>query len=289
MTGGKRVPLTARLAQRRVWIQIAFLAVWLDPLGIRLHALCGPVFHCHSCPLATFACPIGVLAHFAAMHVVPFVVLGALAATGAMLGTLVCGWACPFGLVQDLIGRIPLRKYELPSGLGYLRYVVLGALVLLIPYWFGEESRLFFCRLCPAGAMEGALPFTVRSAVSGQGLVWPSAAKMIVFLLILSAMFFTWRPWCALFCPLGAMFSLCNRFSFFFLRFHPQECNDCDRCRSLCRYRGPAERRGGDMRCIRCLECTRCSGVTLSTAFISAPAAGSRLAAAAQGKGRVEG
>ena len=267
MTKGKLVPLTARLARWRVWVQVAFLAVWLDPFAIRLHTLCAPVFHCYSCPLATFACPIGVLANFSAIHVIPFVAIGTLAATGAVFGSFVCGWACPFGLVQDLIGKTPLRKFELPSWMGYSRYVVLVALVLAIPYWFGEGNALFFCRLCPAGAMEAALPFTAGLAIAGKELVWPSAAKTIIFVLILVAMFFTWRPWCTLFCPLGAIFGLSNRFSLFFLRFHPEQCNDCERCRSLCRYHGPSERRGSDMRCIRCLDCTRCSAVTLSSVF----------------------
>jgi polyferredoxin len=267
MTKGKSVPLTARLARRRVWVQAALLAVWLDPLAIRLHTLCGPVFHCHSCPLATLACPIGVLANFAAIHVIPFIALGTLAATGAIFGAFICGWVCPFGLVQDLIGRVPLRKYELPGWMGHCRYAVLVVLVLAIPYWFGEGNALFFCRLCPAGAMEAAIPFTAGQAMAGKETLWPSAAKTIIFLLILAAMLFTWRPWCALLCPLGGIYGLFNRFSLFFLRFNPQECNDCDACRSLCRRRGPSERRSGDLRCIRCLDCTRCSAVTLASVF----------------------
>jgi polyferredoxin len=70
-----------------------------------------------------------------------------------------------------------------------------------------------------------------------------------------------------LFCPLGAIYGILNWVSFFFVRFHPEECNDCDRCKTLCRYHGRGERRGGDMRCIRCLDCTRCTAVTLSTVF----------------------
>jgi ferredoxin-type protein NapH len=267
MTKGKLASWTAKLARWRIWVQAAFLAAWLDPLMLRLHTVCSPVFHCYSCPLATFACPIGVLANFSAIHLFPFVVLGTLLAVGALLGSFVCGWVCPFGFLQDLIGRIPIRKTELPGWMGYFRYVTLVVLVLAIPYWYGEAHPLFFCRLCPAGALETALPHTATLALAGETLVWPSAPKTIILVTIVAAMLFTWRPWCTVLCPLGAIYGLCNRLSFFFLRFHPDRCNDCDLCRSLCRYHGRAQRRSSDMRCIRCLDCTRCEAVTLSTVF----------------------
>ncbi|OHB76403.1 MAG: hypothetical protein A2W31_09615, partial [Planctomycetes bacterium RBG_16_64_10] len=257
MATAKSVPLMARLARRRVWVQAAFLMVWLDPFMLRLHTVCAPVFHCYSCPLATFACPIGVLANFSAIHVFPFVALGTLAVIGALLGSFVCGWACPFGFIQDLIGRLPTPKLRLPAWLGYSRYVVLVVLVLAIPYQFGDEHPLFFCRICPAGALEAALPNMARLALARNEMVWPSPTKILILALILCAMFFTWRPWCTLFCPLGAIYGLCNRVSFFFLRFDPQQCNDCELCRDVCHYHGRAERRGSAMRCIRCLDCTR--------------------------------
>ena len=263
------LPLSARFARWRAWVQGVFLLVWLDPLGLRLHMVCSPVFHCHSCPLALFACPIGVVANFSALHLVPLIALGTLVTIGALAGTFVCGWVCPFGLLQDLMGRIPTRKFELPSWLGYGRYVVLAALVLAIPYFFGEEHPLFFCRLCPAGALEAALPYAASTAIAGSSIAWPSTTKIVIFGLVFAATFFAWRPWCTLLCPLGAIYGLCNRASVVFLRFHPERCNDCDLCRRLCRYRGRSQRRGDDMHCIRCLDCTRCNAVTLSHVFQS--------------------
>ncbi|MCU0959630.1 MAG: 4Fe-4S binding protein [Pirellulaceae bacterium] len=269
MTKHNSMPFTARLARWRGWIQAGFLLLWLDPLALRLHTVCSPVFHCYSCPLAFLACPIGVLANFSALHLVPFVALGTLLAIGAVLGSFVCGWACPFGYVQDLVARVPTRKFELPGWLGYGRYVVLAVLVLAIPYFFGEAHPLFFCRVCPAGALEAALPHTASTALTGPGIAWPSAAKMSAFGVVTAAMFFTWRPWCTVLCPLGAVYALCNHVSLFFLKFHPQRCNDCDLCRRLCHYHARSQRRGDDQRCIRCLDCTRCSAVTISHVFDS--------------------
>jgi ferredoxin-type protein NapH len=267
MAKNKSGTTAAKLARWRWWVQCGFLLAWLDPWMIRMHTVCSPVFHCYSCPLATFACPIGVLANFSAIHTFPFIAVGTLLAIGAVFGGFVCGWACPFGFLQDAIAWIPTRKFTLPAWMGSFRYGVLALLVLMIPYLWGEEHPLFFCRLCPAGAIESALPNVVRQAVAGQPIVWPTAAKTIVVVSLLLAMLFTWRPWCTLFCPLGAIYGLLTRVSLLSLRFHPGRCGDCDRCRSLCLDDGRAERRVDGLRCVRCMECTNCHAVTVETIF----------------------
>ena len=267
MTVGKSNSGTSKLGRWRVWVQAGFLLAWMNPWFVRIHNFCSPVFHCHSCPLATFACPIGVLANFSALHVFPFVALGTMLLVGALVGSFICGWVCPFGFLQDLVGRLPTPKFQLPAWMGYFRYVVLIGLVLLIPYFYSEEHSLFFCRLCPAGAVEASLPFTVTQAVSSQKIVLPSITKMTVLLVFLVAMLFTWRPWCTLFCPLGAIYSLCSKVSVFFLRFHPDRCNDCDLCHRLCHFGGKPNDNANPMNCIRCLDCVRCNAITIGNVF----------------------
>lgn len=267
MAENRKDSLIRRAVRRRGLIQGAFLLLWLDPLAIRMHAVCGPVFHCYSCPLATFACPIGVVANFSALHLFPFIAAGTLVITGAVFGTLVCGWACPFGFLQDLLGKVPVRKVRLPDWLGYGRYVVLIAFVLAIPYLFSEDHPLFFCRLCPAGALEGAVPNMARAAAAGGPIPWPSPLKLAILGLVVVAAFVKWRPWCSLFCPLGAFFGLCNRVSMVALRFHGGRCTGCGGCDRMCRYGVLPDRRVNNTRCIRCLECTRCQSITLGTIF----------------------
>jgi ferredoxin-type protein NapH len=259
--------IASKLARWRWWIQTGFLFAWLDPLMLRMHTVCSPVFHCYSCPLATFACPIGVLANFSALHLFPFAALGTLIFLGAAFGSFICGWACPFGFLQDLVAKIPTRKFILPSWMGNFRYVSLIVFVLAIPFFFGEGHALFFCRLCPAGALEGAIPNVISMAATGQAVIWPTATKMIILGLILIAMIFTWRPWCTLFCPLGAIYSIFDPISLFYLRFHRDRCKDCDRCRSLCRDCSHPQSRVDSLRCVRCLECTNCRAITVGTIF----------------------
>ena len=67
----------------------------------------------------------------------PLYTLGFLFAFGAVLGRFVCGWLCPFGLVQDLIYKIPapkkLRRLPGDRGLVMLRYLLLALLCILLP------------------------------------------------------------------------------------------------------------------------------------------------------------
>ena len=263
-TGG----FASRLLGWRMWVQASFLLVWLDPLGLRMHTMCSPVFHCYACPLATFACPIGVIAQFGALNVFPFIAVGLLIAVGALFGTLICGWVCPFGFLQDLAGKVPTPRFDLPKITRYLRYVVLIGTVLAVPYFFGEGHPLFVCRVCPAGALEAAVPSMIGQAIAGEDIVWPSVVKLTILALFLIAIFFIRRPWCRLLCPLGAIFSLFNRVSAFFLHFDTDKCTHCERCHKLCEYGIEPESSPNDLRCIRCLECTRCSPDALNLGSI---------------------
>ncbi len=248
----------AKLQPYRLWIQTAFLALWLAPLGTRLHGICAPVFHCYGCPLAAFGCPIGMVAEAVAVPVVPFVTIGLLILFGAFAGSLFCGWACPFGWLQDLAARVPTPKFEVPRWMGYFRFVVLGGTVLAIPYFFGIEHPLFICRVCPAGCLEAGIPKVVSQALAGQDVVWPNTLKLAITGVFLVAILFFRRPWCRVLCPLGAIFSVFNKGSAFFLRFDHDKCTDCGRCSKLCKYNIDPQKSPNDSRCLRCLECTRC-------------------------------
>lgn len=259
--------LLPRIAEWRTWVQGMFLILWLDPFMLRWLHVCGPVFHCYSCPMAFVACPIGILGHFAAWHMIPFIALGTLILVGAMIGTAVCGWMCPFGLLQDMLGKIPVRKFNLPDWTGYGRYVALIGLVLVIPFLYGVGHWLFFCSVCPAGALEGGMYNVAQQAQAGEPIVWPNAIKMTILIGLIVSSIFILRPWCTVLCPLGGIFALFNRFSAFNLRFNDPSCKTCGACADRCRYGVLPAEDVNNARCIRCLECTSCTALSLGTAF----------------------
>ena len=238
-----------RFFRLRNWVQLAFLALWLNPL-LLLPQVCGAVYHCHACPLSVFACPVGVIANFAAWHVFPFALVGLLLVVAMTIGSLICGWACPFGLLQDLAAKLPTRKLAIPSWLGYGRYVVLAVFVIAIPFWLGQDSPLFFCRICPVGTLEAAIPDAIKTGTL------PSTPRLLVLVPFLVALLFFRRPWCQVLCPLGGLLALGNRWSLLRVRWAEAKCNHCGKCAKDCPY-GVDPTEGLDSsRCIRCLDCT---------------------------------
>ena len=153
----------------RLWVQAGWTALTngyaAGFLGGKIYTgplknLCVPGLSCYSCPGALGACPIGALQaalggmkrHF------PFYVLGMLMLFGVVLGRVVCGLLCPFGLVQDLLHKLPFPKVEVPRRIDrparYVKYVVLLVLVVLLPAFALTDTGVrppYFCQyVCPA-------------------------------------------------------------------------------------------------------------------------------------------
>ena len=257
-----------RLARLRPWVQTAFLGVWLVPLGkaANLHRAPGCVFHCHACPLSAFACPIGVAAAFFALPylAVPLLVIGVLVLVAGLVGSMVCGWACPFGFLQDLAAKIPLPKLRIPNWMGYGRYLVLIGMVIVVPFFWGSSHALYICRSCPAGALEAGVPIMIQQAVTGQAIEWMSAYKFVILGAFVVMMLLTYRPWCKVFCPLGGLLGLFNRVSLFHLRFRSSACRQCNLCRTNCSMGVAVEKRVNTADCTRCLQCTTCGAIELA-------------------------
>ena len=127
----------------RIRTYTALISTWLLNLGMfgfKLKSVCSPGLTCHGCPWATFACPVGVMTFSSAVHALPVLAIGFVLAVGSVTGRIICGFVCPFGLLQDLLHKIPSRKLKLFKVTRYFKYVALGLLVLLFPYMLGFEQ-----------------------------------------------------------------------------------------------------------------------------------------------------
>ena len=227
-------------------------------------SICVPVLNCYSCPGALGACPIGALQTVVGARTVPFYVLGTLMLFGVVLGRAVCGLLCPFGLVQDLLQKIPLKKVALPRrvdrALRWLKYLVLALLVVLLPLLAAIQSDIatpYFCKwLCPAGTLGGALPLMALNpsmrALAGFLFSW----KFAIMLLILLAAMTISRPFCRYLCPLGAFYSFFNRVSFYGITLDEARCTSCGRCAQVCLMGVDVRKSPNSAECIRCGHCS---------------------------------
>ncbi|MDU2201991.1 MAG: 4Fe-4S binding protein, partial [Anaerococcus hydrogenalis] len=76
--------------------------------------ICVPGLNCYSCPAATGACPIGAYQAVVGSSKFKFsyYISGFLIFVGVIFGRVVCGFLCPFGFFQELLHKIPFKKFS---------------------------------------------------------------------------------------------------------------------------------------------------------------------------------
>ena len=228
----------------------------------KLKMLCVPGLNCYSCPGAAGACPLGALqnAVAASNKRTPTYILGILMLYGIIFGRTICGSLCPFGLIQELLHKLPtpkIAKNKLTRIFSLLKYIILLIFVLLIPLlYMGKNLPLpAFCKyICPAGTMEGAVGLLAHpeNADLFSMLGGLFTHKFVLMMLIIAACVFIYRAFCRFICPLGAIYGLFSRFAVIGVKVDAAKCVDCGKCIRRC----PMDiRHVGDHECIHCGEC----------------------------------
>ena len=245
-------------------------------------ALCVPGLNCYSCPGATAACPLGALQNALAVsgHTAPWYILGILLLFGVLLGRTVCGWLCPFGLIQELLHRLPvpkIRKSRVTRALTYVKYGILAAFVIAVPVVYsiihnGTTLPAFCKYICPAGTLEGAGGLLANPAndsfFAQLGILFTS--KAVILIVVGLVCVFCYRAFCRFLCPLGAIYGLFSRVALTGVKVREDLCVGCGACVRACEM---DVRSVGDRECISCGRCMdacahgaisiRCGKITL--------------------------
>ena len=220
-----------------------------------IKAVCVPGLNCYSCPGAIGSCPLGSLqmALVSYKYRFPYYVLGMLLLFGVLLGRVICGFFCPFGLIQELLYKIPskkMKKNRWTKWLSYVKYIVLVVFVMVIPMVLAVPG---FCKyICPAGTLEGGVPLVAASeqlqALIGGLFSW----KMLILVLVIGTSIFVFRSFCRFVCPLGAFYGLFHKVSVVGMTVDEDKCNHCNACVTHCKM---DVSQVGDAECIQCGEC----------------------------------
>lgn len=222
---------------------------------------CNPGLNCYSCPAASFACPIGALQAVGGSRdfSFSFYVTGLLLAFGVVFGRAVCGFLCPFGLLQELLHKIPSPKWKLKKEFLYIKYIVLVVFVLLLPIvvtdYMGMGKPAFCQYICPAGTLEGGVFLLAVHEGLRKSIGALFTLKMAVLAVTILGSILIYRFFCRILCPLGAIYGLFNKISIFHLEVDEHKCNGCGKCSRICKMEVNPVERPQSAECIRCGAC----------------------------------
>jgi ferredoxin-type protein NapH len=168
-------------------------------------------------------------------------------------------YAGGFWAVLPLAVQVPLL-FALYLTAGLVLYAFLGASrafalagLVVIVAWITHEP--WFCKLCPAGMLEGGIPQVLLDANLRRwvgSLYWFKLATLLLFLIWMAV---TRRPFCRWVCPLGAFWSPFNRWSTLQMSVDNDACIRCNRCQQVCPTDIRIYEDANSEACIRCMEC----------------------------------
>ncbi len=258
----------------RTWVQICFTALTNGyATGFAKgkifrgssKKLCLPGLNCYSCPGALGSCPIGSLQAVLSSrdYKFTFYIAGFLLLVGALVGRFVCGWLCPFGLVQDLLHKIPFPKKlkKLPGDkfLRYLKYLILIGFVIVLPLTVldivGQGSPWFCKYICPSGTLFGGIPLIAANPVLRSVLGWLFTWKVTILTILIILSIIVFRPFCHYLCPLGAIYGCFNPIALYRFKIDKNKCTDCGACKAACPMDINVAKTPNSPECIRCGKC----------------------------------
>jgi ferredoxin len=171
----------------------------------------------------------------------------------AIIGNkLICGWACPFGAMQELVYSLPilrgLKRWKLPF---WLSNTIRGALlVVMLLFLFGI-----------VGGRKGFVVYHTLNPFNLFSLDFDEWLVTVTIVVSLALSLFVYRPFCYLICPFGLFSWLAERLSLARVRIDPAKCTKCGACIRACPSDAAKGKVDGRLFIADCTSCARCLNV----------------------------
>jgi len=270
---------------RKIVQLISFVLFSATVFGLGPWSIVLPVVHSLGTPEKTIGDAFTVLQKMLYDLVFPWLPLASFLLIAIVLGRALCGWVCPFGFIQDLLGyvkrkhtQVSLRTHQSMINIKYAllaaTLLVSGTLAASLAMGMGESYKraigVFapapFNALSPSDTLFAVLPRIVLKALYGAAiesllmspLLWARLFILGAFVVLAA---YVPRGWCRYACPHGALLAILNRFSFLGLKRDPVRCtkDGCRRCVEVCpmkiRILELPWEKFADPECIYCLKC----------------------------------
>lgn len=166
-----------------------------------------------------------------------------------LAGNFFCGWLCPFGTIQELVGKVGSliikKKFKMPLSLQrylqYSRYILAVIVLSHIAQAFLDLSAINAYRTFMRAA-TGTIAQTAAMAIMGSFLV--------------AALFFD-RPFCNYCCTEGVRFGVLSLGRLVTIKRNSEACVGCRQCDKACPM-NIAVSQNSQVRHAQCVNCFHC-------------------------------
>ena len=167
-----------------------------------------------------------------------------------IFGRAFCGNICPFGALQELIGKISKKKLKVPGKadkiLRYIKYAVLALITVMA--WI--TATIWVSPYDPWAAFAHIW--------SPGGLFGEMRVGFIILIIVIAASVFINRFFCKYLCPAGAMYGVISKLSP--TKIKRDDCSSCGQCSRAC----PMDIDVSNVNKVKSSECIACGQCVLA-------------------------
>ena len=208
--------------------QWAFYGIFRCPFPV-------PYLSCINCPVIT--CHGRILNMFWGFWLLLLVSV-------ILFGRMFCGWACPGGLLNQIIGLISFFKLRARNTLNIIvPWGKYPALVIVLYLWLMMDNPRWIVPI-RVGEFWNSLVLSFEHA----NTYWLIRTFFVIGVVV--AGFGLANAWCRFVCPTGGILEIVKKLSLFKV-YKTEACNDCNECLKICEMGA----RPDENNCTTCIDC----------------------------------